>query len=365
MNFLKKAVLNIAITFGALFVFALCAEIVLRFLPVAEGLVAQPVNAENPVFRFRKNRTVTWSRGVKFELVNRLRVNNAGFVNDQDYRKESPRPLIAVVGDSYVEAAMVPFEETLHGRLARTSDKRVYSFAASGAPLSQYVVWSKYARESWDAEKLIVVIIGNDFDESLLRYKQGPGFHHYREAQNGELRLHRVDYRPSPVRRILRRSALARYLYLNVQIVPRWQALLAAVSGKALADTAQYFGNTAISLEPERVRLSKKAVDTFLRDLQQTAGWHPGDVLFVVDGFRYPDRAERGATSFFGVLRSYFMRRAGSVGYAVVDMDMVFFDDFAQNATRFEFPQDGHWNGHAHALAASAVRSAINGRDIK
>src|SRR5690606_25729789 len=132
------------------------AELALRLLPVNEGLMVQPVNASNPVFHFAPNRSSVWSRDWDFKLVNYVRTNNAGFVNDQDYRKDDPRPLLAVVGDSYVEALMVPFGQTLHGRLAAASAPwgRVYSFGGSGAPLSQYLVWAQYAREEWNANAL-------------------------------------------------------------------------------------------------------------------------------------------------------------------------------------------------------------------
>lgn len=118
---------------------ALClgsAEIVLRFLPVASGLGAQPVDAKNPALHFTPDRDATFSRGWNFEMVNRRRVNNTGWVNDQDYQKEDMKPLLAVVGDSYIEALMLPYDKTMYGRLARQMDGRlrVYSFSASGAP---------------------------------------------------------------------------------------------------------------------------------------------------------------------------------------------------------------------------------------
>ena len=47
-----------------------------------------------------------------------------------------------------------PHAETLQGRLAADVEGRgrVYSFAASGAPLSQYLVWAEYAREHYAPE---------------------------------------------------------------------------------------------------------------------------------------------------------------------------------------------------------------------
>jgi|RhiMethySRZTD1v2_1073278.scaffolds.fasta_scaffold46649_3 hypothetical protein len=105
------AVLAIAFNVTACLLFA---EIVLRFLPVATGMWAMPVNAENPISRFTPDRAFLFSRDWNFSLVNRGRINNDGFVNDENYAENDPRPLLAVVGDSYVEAAMVPNDKTFY-----------------------------------------------------------------------------------------------------------------------------------------------------------------------------------------------------------------------------------------------------------
>jgi hypothetical protein len=41
----------------------LLAEGVLRILPVATGVIALPVNASDPVFRFTPDREYVWSTG--------------------------------------------------------------------------------------------------------------------------------------------------------------------------------------------------------------------------------------------------------------------------------------------------------------
>ena len=56
---------------------ALLLEAALRFLPVATGLFAQPVNAETPVFRFQADRSYTYSKGWDFAVSNVGWVNNA------------------------------------------------------------------------------------------------------------------------------------------------------------------------------------------------------------------------------------------------------------------------------------------------
>lgn len=68
----------------------------------------------------------------------------------------------------------------MHGRLARFAGARgrVYSFASSGSPLSQYLAYAELARDRFRPDALVVVVVGNDFDESLLEYNSAPGFHY-------------------------------------------------------------------------------------------------------------------------------------------------------------------------------------------
>jgi hypothetical protein len=327
------------------------AEVALRFLPVNEGLRALPVNEANPVFHFTPNRDLTWSHGWSFDIVNHVHVNNAGYVNDQRYETDDARPLLAVVGDSYVEAAMVPYADTIQGRLAAISapDRRVYSLGASGAPLSQYLVWAREARVTWKAQALVVVVISNDFDESLAFYKTGPGFHYYVESADGSLKLTRFDYDPSPFRSVVQRSSLGKYLLVNLQAQGH---VLELIRGSGTGD---YAGNTSAAAGTERVSKSKSAIDAFLADLKTYAGWRTDQVVFVVDGARYPEEAARFAGSYFDQMRRYFMSQARQAGFEAIDMDPWFFARAKAGSTRFEFPGDGHWNTVGHGLAADAV----------
>ena len=336
----------------------LVAEIALRFLPVSTALFAQPVDEANPIFRFQSDRDYLWSNRWNFTIVNGGRVNNAGFVNDQDYRTNESSPLLAVIGDSYVEATMVPYAETLQGRLATALEGRgrVYSFAASGAPLSQYLAWARHARDVYEPDAMVFVVVGNDYDESLLVYKQGPGFHHYREADDGELSLTRIDYAPNPLRAIVRRSALARYLIFNLQAletVARLRATFRRDEEEEGDEEQRFLGNVPRYVEAPRLADSKRAVDAFFRDLPAMSGLAPSRILFVVDGIRYP--GDYDPTAYIIQMRRYLLEQAHARGYGAIDMEEHFLPEHAANGTRFEFPTDAHWNGIAHGLAAAAV----------
>jgi hypothetical protein len=344
------------------------AEVVLRFLPVSEGLRAMPVNEADPVFHFTPNRDLTWSHGWNFDIVNRVRVNNAGYVNDQSYEIDDASPLLAVVGDSYVEAAMVPYAETLQGRLAAIAgpDRRVYSFGAGGAPLSQYLAWAREARVKWKARALVVVVVGNDFDESLAMYKTGPGFHHFVEAADGSLKLTRFDYNPSLLRYAVQRSSLAKYLLVNLQaqehlrqLFDHLRQLFDLKSSAQPAQVEDHVGNVSAIASSQRVEQSKAAIRAFLTDVSAYAGWRADQVVFVIDGVRYPAMAAQLAGSYFGQMRSYFMTEAQHAGFEIIDMDPWFFARVKTGPAQFEFPGDGHWNGVAHGLAADAVARSV------
>jgi hypothetical protein len=354
----------IAITIGFSIPLVL-AEVALRFLPVTTGSPSRPVNEANPVFQYLPDNDYVWSKGWNFNIVNRGRVNNAGFVNDRNYEAGDGTPLLAVIGDSQIEALMVPYEDTLHGRLAAAVEGRgrVYSFAASGAPLSQYLVWARHASDTYRPDAMVFVIISNDFDESLLAYKSSPGFHYYDEDVGGTLSLVRIDHDPPLAVSAIKLSALGRYLFwnLNLGAVETFARIQAALHGDwevlfpAEGDEERYLGNVPRTVEAGRLAASKRAVDAFFRDLPEMAGLAPQRILFVVDGVRYPNAHDPEA--YFVKMRGYLLNRAASLGYGTIDMDDHFLPEHEANGTRFEFPTDAHWNAASHRLAAEAIAS--------
>lgn len=351
----------LAFLFGLL-VLALPAEIVLRFMPVIESTRRTTVDANDPVLRFAPDRDVVWSKGWRMTGAVRKHVNNAGFFSSLDYVEASPLPLVAVVGDSYIEALMVPHAQTLPGRLGALlgAGVRVYAFGASGAPLSQYLAYAGFARDRYRPDRLIVLVVGNDFDESLEARNPKRGHHLFREGEHGDLQWVRRDAHTKLQKRVYRESALIRYLLGNVEIEAAPGRLMEKFAG---ADPDRVFvGNTLAQADPERVRDSVRVIDAFLDSIPEHAGLPPVRILFVIDGMRpqlydAPDEDARMAASesYFGRMRREFIREATGRGHPVVDMQPIFTEHHRRHGERFEFADDGHWNGLAHELAARAV----------
>jgi len=355
----KELLLNLLLSLASIFVCLLAAEIAFRFLPVSTGLRSMPVNAEKPVLHFTPDRPFVNSLGWNLHNVVHGRVNNAGFVNDQDYVREGP-PLIAVVGDSFIEAQMVPYAESLQGRLAAAlRDRfRVYSFAGSGAPLSQYLIWAGYAVREYGARAVVINVVGNDFDESLSAYRIGPGFWQYAPDANGVLQLRLNPHQAGALISLARHSALARYLIINLGIqnklfAIRWLGEL--IFGKPANAAPRYAGNTDASVDEKRVRDSLAAIEAFFRDVPQRVGLPADRVLFTLDGFRSAEAARDGTGTYFDLMRRAFLEKAAAKGYEAIDLDTRFIPRHARTGESFEFYDDNHWNAAGHEVAAQAV----------
>jgi hypothetical protein len=351
----RSALLALLSVLIGLFVPLLLAEIVLRFLPVNTGLATQAVTASDPILHYRARQSFTYSNDWRFSVVNRGWVNGAGLVNNQEYDTTATTPLLGIIGDSYVEALMVPYDSTIHGRLAALLGPRarVYSFGASGAPMSQYLAVAGFIRHRYRPAGLVIIVVGNDFDESLLRYKTSPGFHYFRE-RGPSLELTRIDYHPSTLRRLLRLSAISRYLFSNLKITEAPARIREALSPSA---PRTFAGNTTAQVDSVKLALSKRVVDAFLRAVPDSAGLPAERIEIVVDGTRvYADSLREPArTSYFGMMREYLIAAGTRAGFRMIDLEPQFEARHQRDGSRFEFATDNHWNAIGHAEAALAV----------
>src|SRR5437764_206495 len=358
----RELLLSLLLSLASIVFCLLVAEVALRFLPVSSGLRSMPVTAADPVLHFTPNRPFTNSLGWNMHNVVHGRVNNAGFVNDQDYLRDGA-PLIAVIGDSFIEAQMVPYAQSLQGRLATAlKDKfRVYSFAGSGAPLSQYLIWAGSAVKEYGARAVIINVVGNDFDESLAAYRLGPGFWQYAPDANGALQLRLNPHQAGTVISLARHSALARYFIINLGIQNRLFAvrwLGEMIFGKPANAQPRYAGNTDASADEKRVQGSLAAIDAFLRDLPERVALPPNRVLFTLDGFRTADAASAGRGTYFDLMRRAFVEKALAKGYEAIDLDTRFIPRHARTGESFEFYDDNHWNAAGHEVAFEAVMAS-------
>ncbi len=358
LNLLTVAA-SVALTLGA-------AELVLRFLPVATAPPVEAPTADNPIQRYVANRPYTWSIGWTMDNVVRGRSNAQGFLADYDYVTTDPRPLVAVVGDSFIEALRVSFAQSLTGRLqAALGDRgRAYAFAQSGAPLSQYVAYARHACAVYRPARMVVNVVGNDFDESIYAHRRRNGlFNLYPTPAGG------FEYKLTPLpppglaERVLRRSALALYLMRNVGITYVILELGIRPAQAQPQRMPRYVGHTDTQATPATIAEGKQVIDWFLDTLPGAACLAPRDIIIVVDSPRPQiyDPATLAAVrmSYFGQMRARLIAQASERGFKVIDTQPLFIAAYAADHRPFEHPADGHWNAHGHAVVAAAVIAAL------
>jgi hypothetical protein len=353
----------ITVLFGFIIAF-LFLEIAFRILPVSTPTYSNPVNSENPIANFEPNNDMTSSGGWTFEFLAHKHINNYGFFSDSDYEKQSDSPLMAVIGDSYVEAKQVENVESMAGLLndSVASSGRVYSLGMSGAPLSQYLAYAGFARKEFAPDSFAFVIIDNDFDESLRKYNDFPSFHYFVE-DNGTFTLERIDREEhSLLVRVLRESSVFMFLFVNLKL--DWETIVNNLSKFAFwkddagnqENTGEYLGTARQNMSEEMEKDSYRAIDAFFSMLPDKTGVASSNIVFVMDGMRHAIYKKVKTTGSYAFnMRKYFMEKAKEFGYGVIDMHEVFQKEYLKNGEKFEFSIDFHWNELGHFLAANEV----------
>lgn len=357
---LYKKILFFSIIYLAI---GLLFEAVFHLFPVQESMGWLPVNEKNDIRQVEPNREFTWSRNWNFRLVNHLRSNNYGFISPIDYAPSSTLPLTAVIGDSFIEAAMVDQQRTCVAELNKAfkDRRRFYAFAASGAQLSTYLAFARYAKREFRPDHYVFLLIFNDFDESLLAYGSYPGFHYFVEGADGQLTLTLVDYEVGLFRKLLRHSML--FMYINANLEFRTRLSLVR---KRIKDAFSGGPPDAAEQTPEDARReveSKRAIDAFFKRLEEACGVPRKNILIAMDGMRpqlyHTEDKEKAEKSFHAQMRNHVLVKARQWGHPVIDMQPVFVQDFAANRLFFEYPQynEWHWNERAHELFARQIVS--------
>ena len=109
----------------------------------SHSLEASNFSLDNSIYHFKENLTFVRQTEFNFTHFVEKKSNNYGFFSNQyfDKSESSLKEVVAVIGDSLVEALKVKNEDTFHSILSLIDDERLfYLIAASGTPLTQYPI---------------------------------------------------------------------------------------------------------------------------------------------------------------------------------------------------------------------------------
>ena len=121
--------------------------------------------------------------------------------------------------------------------------------------------------------------------------------------------------------------------------------------------------DTSESADFQRYENSRKASDIFLLELSKlraTSAERKNTVL-VIDADRghiYDASVQK--SEYFDTQRKYFINKAKSYGFTVIDMEPVFSYHYQKYKKKFEFSNDGHWNSLGHEVVAKEIAKELN-----
>lgn len=307
-------------------------ELLMQLLPVKNDRQFRANDISQPVITGKASsiiEPIDW----KFSQAYRRRVNNYGFVDDGDYQSNSAP--VAVIGDSYIQSSMLPYQDTLQGKLSSKIVNRlpVYSFGTPAYALSGYLGTAEYVDREFKPKAYIFLLTKSDLTESLQPHKGT----YFLDSPNGKLNFKKAEI--SQVKAITGKSALFRYFNQQINFDP--QNIVSFLNRKP--PTKPKLSTTTYE------QVSRRMLDLFATKTKVT----PKNTIFIIDSDREamynkstPDRDELSTFKRIGIER----------GYTVVDTQDLFADYYRRTNKKVDFmPTDFHWNAPGNQLVVDRI----------
>jgi hypothetical protein len=320
-------------------------ELTLRLLPASDG----PYTTFDPRFALlkydsRKQTDGYQTAGNLAQRRTRWHVNRQGWNSPYDYPPEARKPVLALVGNSYVEGMTQDLGQGLEGLLQRRLGDRYncYSFGFSSARLSQDLNIARYVHQVFHPRILVLAL----FDTDVLSSVAAPGApaQHTLAFRYAPGQVQEAPIRPFVPRwgiRVFEKLALVRYFAVNKQ---------------------QPFAGDPVPAPDRPMQAEEQQAYTDILDytFRRLRDEHPGTtVMLVLDA---PRREIYAGTIQPRTLQARALIRAvaGRYGLQVVDLYGPMAARYRANGVKFNSDTDYHWNSCGFRVVADAVAEAVD-----
>ncbi len=278
------------------------------------------------------------------------RINPQGWNSLYDYNERLNRtnPMVALIGDSYLEGYWSDLNDHIDILMHEKSEKQVdfYSFGTWGAMLSQYLVISQDVISRYQPDVIVVFLNEDDAKGSLYTPESHFLFCHTIESlENQELSSVPPQLlTTSRLVPILLRSATLRYLKTNRN--------LAFLARGAVVDPNANLSSGADVIEEETLDSTTVFVTEYLLDQFNSLGV---PVIFVADGPRAP--LYEGETEITGYPDCILIQQLcdSRENLQFIDLMPFFQKDWDESHTMFSSEENPHWDGYGNLVVAEAI----------
>jgi len=279
------------------------------------------------------------------EIRGRWHVNADGWLSGRDYAPRPEKPVIAVIGDSYVEALQVDYQNAMPSHLAKKleSSYEIYSFGMSGAELSQYLSMSRYVCRHFKPKVMIFCIIDGDIPGSLLGAGSKPGFLYFSTDAQRVTEV-TVPYVASSLKSSFRKIALLSYLILNKGVL----------DGSATTGASPQDRQTHLSVD--EAETDRTIINYAFARIREE---NPETTVFLVLDAPRKDIYRGTSNDRDRDSRKMLFDYASKYGFHLVDLLPVMSRLYRENGQKFNFDSNDHWNAYGHQVIAEQVYQAL------
>jgi hypothetical protein len=332
---MKRFILTI---FVIIFFSITLLEFIFRFIIIAPQFPEREFNSSDNLYLYKPNQSGIYAKGRLSEYKSHWKINNSGWNSDFDYNNQN---CIALIGDSYIESLFLPSDKRLPSVLSSINDKYCYqSFGISGNSFSQYLNIYKYVNKAFNPRIVIFNIVEFDISESIENIVYMP-----RNMQlyfKGDSIIERQPlYFDNYLRRILKKSALFRYLYSNFHF-------------KLYFGKSKKIIQSNLSITQKEI-LFQKAVDYLVEEILKIN--NDKTIIFILDADR---NAIYGNKKIENPRLKYFKKYQTNNRIKLIDNHENFQKFYKRDFQKFEFSKnDIHWNSYGYNCVAEAIYSKI------
>lgn len=278
------------------------------------------------------------------------RINPQGWNSPYDYTNGEQRenPMVALVGDSYIEGFWADLDDHMEVQLHELSggEADFYSFGTWGAMLSQYLVVSRYVISNFNPDALVIFL--NDEDVTASLNTQGAPVHLCHTVQQmPDLTFQIV---PPPQLTISRyiplalKSATLRYLKTNRNL----EFLARGGVADRNANTSELNQNS----QQDSLDSSAIAVTEYLLDEFNSLSI---PVIIVLDCPRGPVyRNDQNPTRYLDCALVQELSEFRD-NISCIDLLPVFQADWANEGRMFSASDNPHWNSYGNKVVAESI----------
>jgi hypothetical protein len=326
---------------GGVLAAVLTLELFFRALPVSTstetGYYFDPLLLTYPA-----HHPFTSATGWELQNARRNHANNFGYLADHDFVRDSNA--IALIGDSFVEGSMLTPPNRFAARLeARLSGARpVYALGAPGTALLDYAERLRFASERFGIHDFVLLLEHGDVAQALC----GSG-NIQAQCLDGKTLAPRIEkHAPAGMfKRLLRRSALAQYLFSQLKVNPAvWVRSLLRGHSATAASAPPAHDSPKIPSE-----VVQRVLDEFFARTE--AYRNGGTLILVIMGDQQDDVTMR------------LVETARLHGATLIEAEPLLRAETKRSGLSMHVsPNDAHLNGQAFRVLSDAVARALSAR---